>query len=29
MQAFDDPAQVTNPVPVNYDDFKGLYRGAM
>jgi 4-hydroxybutyrate dehydrogenase len=29
MQAFADPAHTTNPVPVNYDDFKALYQVAL
>lgn len=28
-QAFADPSHLTNPVPVNLDDFKGLFRAAL
>jgi 4-hydroxybutyrate dehydrogenase len=28
-QAFEDPCHLTNPVPVNRDDLKGLYRAAL
>jgi 4-hydroxybutyrate dehydrogenase len=28
-QAYEDPSHVTNPVPVNYDDLKALYRAGL